>query len=64
MHLFPVIVALNDLDPKLNTQAMWLKVVYGSSFLELAKNVSDSTLYAKSVQLMGNKENADIETLR
>ncbi|EEF29163.1 nucleolar protein nop56, putative [Ricinus communis] len=49
---------LDDLDKELNTYAMRVREWYGWHFPELAKIVQDNILYAKSVKLMGSRDNA------
>ncbi|KAL9341650.1 hypothetical protein Peur_064975 [Populus x canadensis] len=49
---------LDDLDKELNTYAMRVREWYGWHFPELAKIVQDNILYARSVKLMGSRDNA------
>ncbi|KAJ8751062.1 hypothetical protein K2173_016243 [Erythroxylum novogranatense] len=49
---------LDDLDKELNTYAMRIREWYGWHFPELAKIVQDNILYAKTVKLMGSRDNA------
>ncbi|KAJ4849690.1 Ribosomal RNA processing protein 1 A [Turnera subulata] len=56
--IIQAISLLDDLDKELNTYAMRVKEWYGWHFPELAKIVQDNILYAKSVKLMGTRENA------
>ncbi|KAI3870927.1 hypothetical protein MKX03_025115 [Papaver bracteatum] len=49
---------LGDLDKELSKFAMKVGKMYGQHFPELANIVSDTTLYAKVVKLMGNRTNA------
>ncbi|KGN60839.1 probable nucleolar protein 5-2 [Cucumis sativus] len=49
---------LDDLDKELNTYAMRVREWYGWHFPELAKIIQDNIQYAKTVKLMGNRENA------
>ncbi|GFU24688.1 nucleolar protein 58 [Nephila pilipes] len=50
--------ALDDLDKELNNYVMRCKEWYGWHFPELAKLISDNTLYIKIVVAMGCRENA------
>ena len=49
---------LDDLDKELNTYAMRVREWYGWHFPELAKIIQDNIQYAKTVKLMGNRDNA------
>lgn len=52
------IALLDDLDKELNTYAMRCKEWYGWHFPELAKIITDSVAYARIIQTMGIRSNA------
>ena len=49
---------LDELDKELNTYAMRVREWYGWHFPELARVLSDNMLFAKTVKVMGMRENA------
>jgi len=48
---------LEDLDKELNNYAMRLKEWYSWHFPELAKIITDNTVYAQAVKLIGMRTN-------
>ena len=57
------IALLDDLDKELNTYAMRLREWYGWHFPELATVLTDSLAYAKTIKVMGRREEATTSDL-